>query len=198
MKSHQFLHPSYIVIKHNYRGIIASIVGLVYRAKLIIGNDLGWDTASAYIAVLVQIFPYVYSLIYSLCLSLTFSLSSAENGVAIIVGCLPGFTTFLQLSVLDTSFLKSVRSKWSGSDTGKTTPYASRESPAHPKKIWTFGSPERVAPRYYELSDTHHLDTEITTLERVKLGTHTDESGIMRTVGFSQNIYSEQSSKRFA
>ncbi|KAI0817115.1 hypothetical protein GGR55DRAFT_693413 [Xylaria sp. FL0064] len=70
-----------------FLGIVASVVNLVFRVKLLGLADIGWQSGRLSIAIV------------------------AENNVAIIVGSLPGFVKFLQTNVLQSTFYQSIRSK---------------------------------------------------------------------------------------
>ncbi|KAF2009350.1 hypothetical protein BU24DRAFT_473473 [Aaosphaeria arxii CBS 175.79] len=106
-------------------GVAASVVCLVYRIKLLWLSDATWQAGVVAIPIII------------------------ENNVAIIVGSLPAFASFLRKYVAGSSVYHSIRAVMVSSN-------------LYSPKVWqqkktqdTFGSPKRArkTSSYYELSE---------------------------------------------
>ncbi|KAI1114172.1 hypothetical protein F5Y14DRAFT_451353 [Nemania sp. NC0429] len=147
-------------------GIIAGVISLVYRVKIVSGDIEGWTLGSVEISSMV------------------------ENNVAIFVGCLPGFTKFFRSSVMETTWFKSIYSKLGRSKMSTAASPLSGDGLGQ-NHIWTYGSPKRAGPRYHELSEVSNVDTRVSAVGDVMPAAYQSNSGIVRTVGLTQSMHSE-------
>ncbi|KAI0891048.1 hypothetical protein F4806DRAFT_484457 [Annulohypoxylon nitens] len=133
-----------------FMGIVASVVCLVYRIKLLSQNDSGWRSGGVSIAIIV------------------------ENNVAIIVGSLPAFSNFLRIHISQSTFYKSLQSKLSSRSGGHISD--TEQGGSWPKRTaWTYGSPQSRKPQYQELSDSVILMSHVTVPDGAVTAAH--ESG---------------------
>lgn len=92
------------------RGVVASILSLVYRAKQFDTNDNSWNITTIILCIVV------------------------ENGVAIIVSCTPGFAKFTMVYMTDLAIIKSLRSTFGLRENGSSDQEKpSRENPNRPR-----------------------------------------------------------------
>ncbi|KAK3317337.1 hypothetical protein B0T19DRAFT_405038 [Cercophora scortea] len=161
-------------------GVATSVVALVFRVELLKPGDSTWQQACLAMCVV------------------------AENNVAIIVGSMPAFASFMRVHVAQSASFQSLRSKFiggSGGSSGKSG-YSSSEGGGHvglpgdPRG--TFGSPMNVArkqPGYYELNDTELMKSQFSTVDNSTIsGTpvkgmreqEMEEGRIVRTVDIVQ------------
>ncbi|KAM4066412.1 hypothetical protein HRG_000516 [Hirsutella rhossiliensis] len=120
--------------------VIASVVALVYRTKLLRIDDTTWNQACTSIAVLI------------------------ENNVAIVVGAMPAFASFLRIHVSDLVLFRSLRSKLRPNGNSGFSPSNSKAS-SPKKELATIGSPPRQR-LYYELSETALVKSQTTVCSR--------------------------------
>ncbi|KAJ6444955.1 hypothetical protein O9K51_03357 [Purpureocillium lavendulum] len=86
-------------------GVVASVIALVYRVKLLHTKDTTWTQSNLFICIIV------------------------ENNVAIIVSSVPAFTTLMKQHVAESGVFKSLTSKLYGSDSSRAThAYVSKEN----------------------------------------------------------------------
>ncbi|KAI1120822.1 hypothetical protein F5Y10DRAFT_282980 [Nemania abortiva] len=150
-------------------GIIASVVCVVYRTKLLGPDDSTWTSGNVAIAIVV------------------------ENNVAVIVGSLPAFTHFLRLHVADTTIYRRLRSKFNSPLTSLSLG-ARPENPSQ-EPVWTFGKGRR--PReWHELSDSAILKTDITTARSAATTTDPHQDQIAYTIGLTQAEETSRSSEK--
>ncbi|KAI0473338.1 hypothetical protein GGR56DRAFT_698381 [Xylariaceae sp. FL0804] len=153
-------------------GIVASVVCLVYRVKLLGLTDSGWQSGAVAIAIVV------------------------ENNVAIIVGSLPSFTTFVRIYIADTQFYKSLQSRISSRNKSNATGDFQSDGWRN-RTEWTYGSPRKEQKKdYHELSDSMILRSNIAVPQLPPPSKGASGTGILRTVEFSQEQYMRQSSER--
>ncbi|KAI1272900.1 hypothetical protein F5Y07DRAFT_279012 [Xylaria sp. FL0933] len=152
-----------------FLGIVASVVNLVFRVKVLGLADVGWQSGRLSIAIV------------------------AENNVAIIVGSLPGFVKFLQTNVLQTTLYQSIRSKLRfGANRYISTPEQHRTS--RNRSLWTFGSPRKNQLQYHGLSTSGILASQVTVPKDALILTRHVDEGILCTVELSQHVHSYSSS----
>ncbi|CAJ2508297.1 Uu.00g094830.m01.CDS01 [Anthostomella pinea] len=149
-------------------GVVASVISLAYRIKLL---GLGDSAGGVAIAIIV------------------------ENNVAIIVGSLPAFANFLRLHVSETAFYKSLRSRLGSGSKGQISDFKQKDS-WQKRTLRTFGSPQKHHPRYHELSDSVIHMSQVTVPEEAFVPRRESDQGIYRTVGFSQEEHTRQSWER--
>ncbi|TVY48328.1 hypothetical protein LOCC1_G001473 [Lachnellula occidentalis] len=140
-------------------GVIASVLSLVYRIRILNKtDDLWWQTITAICALV-------------------------ETNVAIIVSCMPAFAQLLKVHVGGSSIFQSLRLRYlGGSSYNRSGDKSNEERP----QLATFGSNQ--LPRrndYYELTDTALLKSQITANDELEPSPLASD-GINRTVGFSQ------------
>ncbi|KAK6953886.1 hypothetical protein Daesc_003848 [Daldinia eschscholtzii] len=154
-----------------FMGIVASVVCLAYRIKLLGPTDNGWQAGSVVIAIIV------------------------ENNVAIIVGSLPVFVNFLRLYVYESAIYKSLRSKLSfGSRDGVS---GFEQGGSWPDQApWTYGSPQERQPQYHELTSSAVLSSQVTVPEGALNTTRRSDQGIPLTVDIPQEVQAHQSLER--
>ncbi|KAI1478785.1 hypothetical protein F4774DRAFT_144272 [Daldinia eschscholtzii] len=154
-----------------FMGIVASVVCLAYRIKLLGPTDNGWQAGSVVIAIIV------------------------ENNVAIIVGSLPVFVNFLRLYVYESAIYKSLRSKLSSGSRDGVSGF--EQGGSWPDQApWTYGSPQERQPQYHELTSSAVLGSQVTVPEGALNTTRRSDQGILRTVGYSQEVQTHQSLER--
>ncbi|KAJ8122587.1 hypothetical protein ONZ43_g1255 [Nemania bipapillata] len=140
-------------------GVVASVIALVFRVKLLHTDDSTWESARLAIAVVV------------------------ENTVAIVVGCMPAFAKFFKLYLADLPPIRSLRTKIWGSSA-----YSSSKS-AEPLPNGTFGSPikpKKALNHYYELTESGFAQTQVTVRQDENVAADSGEAGIIRTLSVSQ------------
>ncbi|KAI1747595.1 hypothetical protein F4782DRAFT_418361 [Xylaria castorea] len=158
-------------------GVAASIVALFYKVKLLIienanGGDQFWLLGPVNIWI------------------------DVESNVAIIVGSMPAFASFMRLHVFESNRFQTLRSKFGGHSGERGQ---SGNVPAPPLH-GTIGSPvyrKKVRPPYYELNDTILLNsTYAGTVDGGKdLATPSLESGqngILQTTNVTQGSHQQQ------
>lgn len=121
--------------------------------------------------------------------------SVAENNVAIIVGSLPAFSHFIRTHATQTAFFKVLSSKLSFNSKSHATDAETNE-PSQKQTLWTIGSPQKRKPQYYELTDTATLKTHVSVPEGAIVKPLETGSGILRTMGYSQEVHTLQSAER--
>ncbi|KAL2291454.1 hypothetical protein FJTKL_12851 [Diaporthe vaccinii] len=109
-------------------GLVASVVCMVFRIKLLGLSDSTWQGGKVAIPILI------------------------ENNVAIIVGSMPAFASFLRQYVPELSFIKSLKSKLLRDSSKGSSGFDSNQP--LPQKFRNTGSsvPSKEGP-YYELSE---------------------------------------------
>jgi hypothetical protein len=85
----------------------------------------------------------------------------AENGVAIIVGSLPGFANFARHHIFQASFYQSIRSKLSSNSKSQWTDPESQEG-TQKHALWTIGSAPKRQPHYLELTESAIMNSNAT------------------------------------
>ncbi|KAH7114328.1 hypothetical protein B0J11DRAFT_584759 [Dendryphion nanum] len=144
-----------------FLGVVASVVCLAYRIKLLWLTDGTWQAGVIAIPIII------------------------ENNVAIIVGSLPAFASFMRKYVAESSIYKSFRSIL------YTSSNDSKDDWQQKADLETIGSSgkQRKFPSYYGKSDDTTLQSQITVPDDCHVaGSKIEgyEYGIMRTVAFNQ------------
>ncbi|KAI1074415.1 hypothetical protein F5B20DRAFT_563668 [Whalleya microplaca] len=117
-------------------GIIASVLSLVYRVRLLHTMDATWWSTVVAVCALV------------------------ETNVAIIVSCMPALAQLLKLHFGASTFFKSLRSRLLGLTGGSDKSPSADGSTEDRPKLATFGAAQSPRRRnYYELTDTALLNT---------------------------------------
>lgn len=143
-------------------GLVASVVCMVFRIKLLGLNDSAWQSGKVAIPILI------------------------ENNVAIIVGSMPAFASFLRNYGPDLSFFRSLRSRlMGGSSKGASSFGSSRPLPPKPSDFDS-SPPSKEGP-YYELSDAGFLESQITATQDIQNGVKPGNDGIYRSVELMQS-----------
>lgn len=132
------------VFSVGFLAVVASIVGFYYKIKLVLrqqsqGGDVMWLLGPVNICIEV------------------------ESAVAIIVGSMPAFSTFLRQHVAKSTLYRSLRSRFGGKTSTDDSP--SKEEPKLPFPP-TIGSPfarKKTDSTYHELFETNLIATNITT-----------------------------------
>lgn len=121
--------------------------------------------------------------------------SLVENNVAIIVGSMPAFASFLRIYVSGSSFFKTLRSKLTpGSSKGESA-LDSNDLPL-PPKLGTFGSSHPKKAPYHELSEPGYLESQITATGNTANGGNLGNNGVYRSFQLVQTGQSHYSSER--
>lgn len=161
-----FCHPAYCrhILNLGNRGVIASVLSLVYRAEAMHTDDGTWKYTAVLICAVV------------------------ENDVAIIVSCTPGFANFTRVHISELWIVKSLRSTLGGSRSVrsgfvKKPSWNSKEDPNRPRT--GKGSGKKSNKHSDELSDTFILQS-VSNAERGEAVCHISQPpvspGILRTI----------------
>jgi hypothetical protein len=113
--------------------------------------------------------------------TLTIHPSFVENNVAIVVGSMPAFATFLKVHVVRSRSVQAVRSRF----TRKRQDFSVLCSDPH-TPLRTFGSSEPKMRPYYELTEPALLKSQCTTDGEVMPTPSSPGRAIVRTVGIYQ------------
>ncbi|KAK3689097.1 hypothetical protein B0T22DRAFT_377891 [Podospora appendiculata] len=168
-------------------GVATSVVALVFRVQLLKPGDSTWQQACLAMCVV------------------------AENNVAIIVGSMPAFASFMRVHVAQSASFQSLRSKFVGSRGGSSgkSGYSSSEGggggrplPGDPRG--TFGSPMQARkPGYYELNDTELMKSQFSTVDNSTISApmtmrsglrdqDLEQGRIVRTVDIFQQTHADR------
>ncbi|KAI2608033.1 hypothetical protein GGR54DRAFT_393506 [Hypoxylon sp. NC1633] len=151
--------------------IVASVLGLVLRIGILHFDDAGWRLGNTYITIIV------------------------ENNISLIVGSLPAFSSLVRIYLANSALYQSLRSKLSWNRSGRISKLEQRES-GQRRRQWTYGSPSKRQPQFHELSDSALLESRITVPEHAITADQMGGQGIVRTVGFSQEVHTYESLER--
>ncbi|KAI1866046.1 uncharacterized protein JN550_008024 [Neoarthrinium moseri] len=144
------------------RGVVASIVDLVYCVELLDLEDGTWREA---------------------CVSIT---TIFETDVPIIVGSMPFFSTFLKLHVAQSDSVQALLPRFSNKRQDAST--FPSDPPAPPR---TFESSEPKMHPYYKLSESALLKSRCTASGDVLPTMNNSENTIMRMVGIFQQTHAQ-------
>ncbi|ORY06676.1 hypothetical protein BCR34DRAFT_571221 [Clohesyomyces aquaticus] len=142
-----------------FLGVAASVVCMAYRIKLLRLTDPTWQAGVVAIPIII------------------------ENNVAIIVGSLPAFASFMRKYVTETSVYRTLRSRLFSSQLDTKDGWQQQDS------IQTIGSSGKQRKRlpYYELSDISTVKSHITVPgEPDAAAENKHQDGIVCTVGLTQ------------
>lgn len=152
-------------------GLVASVVCMVFRIKLLGLDDSTWQSGKVAIPILI------------------------ENNVAIIVGSMPAFASFLRAYGPDLSFFKSLRTRLlRGNSKGDLSFGSTQPLPQKPREFDS-SPPSKDGP-YYELSEPGFLESQVTTAHDTENKAKHGHDGIYRSVELTQKQDSLYSSER--
>ncbi|KAK9423295.1 hypothetical protein SUNI508_04189 [Seiridium unicorne] len=138
-------------------GVVASIVDLVYCVELLDFEDSTWREA---------------------CVSIT---TIVENNVAIIVGSMPAFATFLKVHVAQSTSVQALLSRFSKKKQDTSGFQSDQQTP-----LRTFGSSEPKGHPYYALTESALLKSQCSTSGETMPTLKSPDKAILRTSGIPQ------------